>query len=370
MTSLLKGHATAQGTAHYSRRFEEIGGNGHFRIAEDLTWSSLGLGTYLGRADAPTDRQVTASWVQSVRAGINVVDTAINYRSEHAEQSVGKALKEIVAQKVADRNELIVCTKGGFLPQSLGQAWFQETFVQGAKTGVRENDLVAECHCMHPAYLEDQLDRSRKNLGVETIDLYYLHNPEMQVGEVDGGVFYNRLESAFSFLERAAKEGKIRYYGLATWSAFRVGRGGRGMSLVRTCEAARRAAGGAESRLRFIQLPLNLQMLQAVRTPTQEVEGKMWPAIPAAGKLGLHCLTSGSIAQGDIPIQGPDLVRRFGPNLSTDAQRALQFTRSAPGVLTALVGMKQASHVRENLDLVRQPALSAETFEDLITKIK
>ena len=36
-------------------------------------------------------------------------------------------------------------------------------------------------HCMSPAYLENQIERSRRNLGMETIDLFYVHNPESQL---------------------------------------------------------------------------------------------------------------------------------------------------------------------------------------------
>ena len=65
---------------------------------------------------------------------------------------------------------------------------------------LREGDVAAGCHSMAPRFLADQLNRSLRNLGVETIDVYYLHkNPETQLGEVPREMFNNRVRAAFSF---------------------------------------------------------------------------------------------------------------------------------------------------------------------------
>jgi aryl-alcohol dehydrogenase-like predicted oxidoreductase len=49
--------------------------------------------------------------------------------------------------------------------------------------------------------------------------------------------------------------------------------------------------------------------------------------------------------------------------LTHPAQRALQFTRSAPGLATALIGMKQPNHVQQNLELCKKPLLEPERFQ-------
>src|SRR5260370_38498529 len=82
-------------------------------------------------------------------------------------------------------------------------------------------------YCMAPAYLENQIERSRRNLGLETIDLFYIHNPESQLADVSREVFRQRLKDAFALLEKMVKAGKLQYYGVATWSAFRVAESSR-----------------------------------------------------------------------------------------------------------------------------------------------
>ena len=94
--------------------------------------------------------------VQSVQNGVNVLDTAINYRRERGEKSVGQALERLIGSGEIHRDEILVCTKGGFLPQSLGAQWYAKQFGKGGG-GIGMDDLVAGCHCMHPEYLSNQL---------------------------------------------------------------------------------------------------------------------------------------------------------------------------------------------------------------------
>ncbi|NES74200.1 MAG: aldo/keto reductase, partial [Okeania sp. SIO2D1] len=107
-------------------------------------------------------------------------------------------------------------------------------------------------------------------------------------------------------------------------------------------------------------------MQEAVSTPTQAVDGKILPAITAANQLGIHAIASASIAQAKNLVQLPqNIIHGLGENLKTDAVRALQFTRSVPGLSSALVGMKSPNHVAENLALTSIPPLDAADFDQL-----
>ena len=78
-------------------------------------------------------------------------------------------------------------------------------------------------HCLHPKFLELQLEQSLNNLNLECLDIYYLQNAYEAQGPFNtDNVFFDRLAKAFEFLESAVAAGKIRSYGLATYSCFRV----------------------------------------------------------------------------------------------------------------------------------------------------
>ncbi len=70
--------ATAAGTRGYADRFDPH--PGQYRDVLGLHWSSVGIGTYLGGVDDETDAQVTDAVRAAVNGGINVIDTAANYR--------------------------------------------------------------------------------------------------------------------------------------------------------------------------------------------------------------------------------------------------------------------------------------------------
>ena len=81
---MLKGRATAEATATYASRFPTLPGN--FRRALGVSVSSIGIGTYLGETDDETDRAYEEAINASLRGGINLIDTAVNYRFQRSER--------------------------------------------------------------------------------------------------------------------------------------------------------------------------------------------------------------------------------------------------------------------------------------------
>ncbi|HEX8069480.1 MAG TPA: aldo/keto reductase [Pyrinomonadaceae bacterium] len=367
----IAGYATTEGTARYKARLRATVAENHFRYEEHLWLSSVGLGTYLGPPDEPTDRSYVESITRAVALGVNVIDTAVNYRFQRSERAIGAALRQLLDGGAARRDELLLCTKGGYLPfdgapprgQEGVRRYVEETFVE---PGVTEfADFVAGSHCMTPRYLAHQLEQSRRNLGVETVDVYYVHNPETQLQVVTRAEFETRLRAAFEELERAAAAGHIRAYGVATWNGFRVAPKARGYhSLERIVELAREA-GGAEHHFRFVQLPFNLGMPEALTETNQTFQGAEVSMLEAARALGVTVMASASLLQGRAARDLPEHVRAPLGSLATDALTALQFTRSTPGITTALVGMSRPAHVEENLRLARVEPTSMEDYERL-----
>ena len=222
---MLKNRATAEGTLAYARRYAGLPGN--FRpMLGGLSVSSVGIGTYLGETDDETDQAYAQSIRTALLGGINLIDTAVNYRFQRSERTIGKVLGELVAAGELRREEVVVATKGGYItfdgtmPPN-PRAWFEEKYVSSGM--VEPGELVEGSHCMTPRYLGAMLEMSRANLGLDTIDIYYIHNPETQLATIARPEFLERMRRAFEFLEQQVAGGKIGVYGTATWSGFRLG---------------------------------------------------------------------------------------------------------------------------------------------------
>jgi aryl-alcohol dehydrogenase-like predicted oxidoreductase len=364
----IPGHVTAEGTAAYRARIGRAAAKDHFREWSGLALSSVGLGTYLGPEDAATDRAYGTAVTGALGLGLNVLDSAVNYRGQRSERAIGAALRAAIGAGRVARAEVLVATKGGFIPTdgaAPGRAVGPPAQPYLRAGIVTAGDIVGGCHCMTPRYLADQLERSRANLGVDTVDVYYLHNPETQLGEVSRAVFLERLRAAFEFLEGAVAAGKIRWYGAATWTGFRQEPSAADyLSLAELVERAT-AVGGKDHHFRVLQLPYNLGMTEAFTSRNQRAGRETVSLLEAARRLGLFVMTSASIYQGRLARGLPPVIAEFLPGFETDAQRALQFVRSTPGVGTALVGMASAVHVEENARVRAVPPLPWKQFQRL-----
>ena len=361
--------ATKEGTIRYAQRFAGRAAGGHFRETQRMVVSSLGIGTYLGQPDEKTDSAYTAAVVAAVENGINVIDSAINYRFQRSERNIGAALQQLAA-KGFTREEIVLCTKAGYLtpdgsmPSDPNQYFFREYIQRGIFSA---KDLAAGSHCMTPKFLKDQLGRSLRNLGVECVDVCYLHNPETQLSEIPKPEFLQRVRSAFEFLESAVEAGEIRHYGMATWNGFRQDPRARDtMQLAEIAQIAQEIAGGMHH-FRFVQLPFNLGMPEALTLGNQMRREQARTLAEAAADLDITVIASASLLQGQVARNLPGFVAEaFG--LENDAERALQFARSAPGITTALVGMSRVEHAKANARLVNVPPATVDDFSKLFSR--
>lgn len=299
---------------------------GFYRHAQGLRLSSAGIGTYLGEPSDSKDAAYEESIRAAIEGGVNLIDTASNYRGGRSERVIGRVLKG------RSREELVVCTKAGYRLDGPG-------------------------HSLDPAFLGDCLRGSRESLGVDRVDVFYLHNPETQWDAGNPEPFYRSIKAAFALCEEMASRGWLRFYGVATWDAFRVAEGA--VSLHRLMGIARSLA-GQKHRFRFVQAPFNLGMLELFNRRNQDGETTL---LQAAGELGISVITSATLFQGRLLRAGlPEALRQRFPGCSTDAQRAIQFSRSTPGVAAALIGMSQTAHVAEALALADIPSLPEKDY--------
>lgn len=296
-----------------------------YRLAQGLKLSSLGIGTYLGPMDDSTDESYDAAIRAAIGGGINVIDTSRNYRSERSEKCVGRALRD------TNRAELVVCTKAGYRLDRAG-------------------------HSLDPVFLDENLERSLENMGLQHVEVFYLHNPETQLAQTSEDDFYERIRAAFAHCELAAERGLLGFYGVATWDGLRKAESP--LSLYRLASIAKRIA-GQRHRFRFVQLPFNLAMLEGFNVRNQDGETSL---LQAAAELGITVVGSATVLQGRLTRGLPaDFAAKFD-GLHTDAQRSIQFSRSTPGLTVSLVGMSKVAHVLQNLEVKNVPPLGEREY--------
>jgi aryl-alcohol dehydrogenase-like predicted oxidoreductase len=362
--SPIAGHATTAGTKRFAQRFSAGYSPDFYRgLNNSVSVSSIGMGTYLGDCDDAEDARYVTVLAAGLERGLNLVDTAINYRCQRSERAVGEAIRKAIDIGLAHRDEFVVATKGGYIPLDgsppesrvlYDRYLASEYFDKGVMTAA---DVVSGGHSLNPAFLANQVQRSLTNLGLATVDIYYLHNPEQQRSALDGQRFRSVMARAFAELEIQVSRGTIRSYGCATWNGFRLDPTSTGHLSLEELVHVAREAGGDDHHFRVIQLPLNLAMTEAVRAPTQLIEGRRVPLLEAAAMLGVSVIASASLMQSQLTRGLPSELAVAFPSLTTDAQRALAFVRTLP-LCSALVGMRKLEHLSENLEAAREVIVS------------
>lgn len=366
----MNGHATKEGTLRYKEKLGDQVSNEHFREIQELWISSIGFGSYLGNHDDATDIGYQNALKHAIGLGCNHIDTAINYRFQRSERAIGSALATVIKEGRFDRDELIVATKGGYIPfdsepPSDIRRYFDENFLEPGIATL--DDIVSGMHCMTPKYIANQLEASLENLGLESIDIYYLHNPEEQLRELSREEFNKCTLGVFELLEKKVSDGNITMYGTATWNGYRQeATHNTSLSLPEIVHLAEEIA-GKEHHFKVIQLPFNLAMLEPLTLRNQSMDGEMITVLESARRLGVAVVASSSLLQRQLTQNLPSFIGESLRDLDTDAQRAIQFVRSTPGITSALVGMSKKNHVEENMVVAKLRPASMDDMNNLFS---
>jgi aryl-alcohol dehydrogenase-like predicted oxidoreductase len=206
--------------------------------------SKIGFGAYRIDQKAPIHRE---SLRYALSLGCNLIDTASNYRHGDSEKIIGTTINELGKKKP------FIITKGGYALaedlKSLSQASLDQT--------VRISDTYS--HNITPEFLEKKLKNSISRLGVEYIDCYMLHNPEYYLKQkenyADKLVFFERIKSAFEFLEEKVHQGLIRSYGISSNSLPNPSNSEYGFDLLEIIKITKLIS--QKNHFHFIQFPFN-----------------------------------------------------------------------------------------------------------------
>jgi aryl-alcohol dehydrogenase-like predicted oxidoreductase len=354
-----------EGRAHpqATRDFHGSADPDRLRRLGPWTVSSLGWGTNSGELRNIVDLKVESAVADVLAQGINLLDTSPAYRHRRSQAAVGKGLARCLRSGQARREQLVITSHCGFVALDRKEedlkAYFKQTVLPAS--GLEEADFVACAWSMHPRWIRAQLDLARTLLEVDHIDLLFLDSPELALAVEGPQRWQALLLSAFGELESLVTQGAIGAWGISSLEGF-LPRGERPPALrIQTLLDLARRAGGGHSNLAAIQAPFSLAQLQFLN-PGPDGSPSLQSQLRESGLSFTAML---GLGQGQLCQGLPEYLRPLLPGCRTDAQRALQFVRSTPGVDTVLVGMKTREHIQENGELLDLPALDETAWQAL-----
>ena len=364
------GYATSEGTRKFMENAIKNGiANSHFRSFNNLNFSSLGIGTYLGQLTLEDDEDLENAIYQSLKSGaMNVIDTAINYRSMKSEKNIGHAIKKLIQDKIISRDQIFISTKNGYItndgdyPRIDVLEYMQKMFIsQGI---IDSKDISSGYNVLNPNYIQKCIDKSLTNIQLDTIDLVYIHNAyESWFQDISRSEFNEKIRRVFQVYEEYRSQNKIRYYGMATWTCFRLPRSEEGYLSLEDMVKIAEDVGGKDHGFRFIQLPYNLAYREAYLLKNQTVgSDNDLTILEACNRLNIGVFTSVPLLQAKLfDAKIPDYL-----GIENQLLKIVQLTRSTPNVIAPLLGQKKLNHVKENIELAKVAPLNNSEFSEAI----
>ena len=364
------GYATAEGTRKFMENaFKNGMAKSHFRSFNNLNFSSLGIGTYLGQLTAEDDIDLENAIYHSLKSGaVNVIDTAINYRSMKSEKNIGHAIKRLIEDKIISRDQVFISTKNGYItndgdyPTIDVLEYMHKMYIsQGI---IDSKDISSGYNVLNPNYIRKCIDKSLTNMQLDTIDLVYIHNAyESWFQDISRSEFNEKIRKVFQVYEEYRSQNKIRYYGMATWTCFRLPRNEEGYLSLEDMVRIAEDVAGKDHGFRFIQLPYNLAYREAYSLRNQTVNSDNdLTILEACNKLNIGVFTSVPLLQAKLfDVKIPDYL-----GIDNQLLKIVQITRSTPNVIAPLLGQKKLNHVKENIELAKVAPLNNSEFNEAI----
>ncbi len=326
-STLLPGRATRQGTEHFAAR--QNAESDHFARPDALSLSSIALGTLRGEPGGVDDLLYRSIVGDFVEAAGNVFNTALSDRMQTSERALGQAIARLVREQTATRDELVVVSKGGALTPDPDRAtsytevqrYLYETYIDSQ---ILDPSEVIRGHSMAPRFLLDQVERSRQNLGLETLDYYLIQEPEIWLRKLGPDGFRAALQAAFVAMEEAVSRGWIAAYGVSTWDGLLLPDSDRShLSIVDLFEVAL-DVGQADHHFRALQLPYGLAMGEGAVLESQlGPDGHSRAILDSLRDTGTVIFASAPLYGGRLLGQIPTFVREAFPEAPTDATAAI-----------------------------------------------
>lgn len=292
-----------------------------------LDLSKIGIGLYQGDETDEVDLKLLSVLRESVINGINLFDSAPNYRNLRSE----KVLGELIAENPLDK--LIISTKGGFVPFDFSNPLLNEAdFINENyyQRGLIEPELFDEYYfqSFDPTYLEYQLSNSLSVLNRSYVDIYYIHNPEYLLHRVGNKIFLEVMKNVFRWIESKVKAKQIKFFGISTWDGFFRVDSREYLQLLDFLLLAEKFY--LLDRFKYIQFPFNFSKLNSMMEKSQVYKMQNFSLLKMIEEFNLIAISSAPFGQGKlIEYKFPETIRLIYPQMS-NAEINLSFVLSLP----------------------------------------
>ena len=281
----------------------------------DIDVSLICLGT-MTWGEQNTKEEAFEQMNYAVENGINFFDTAPVYGFGHSEKLIGKALKKV-------RDKVVIATKCGL-------RWGKESLSSLRKDASRKSIL-------------EEIDQSLRRLDTDRIDLYQVHWPDLETSQ---------NETMETLLE-IQNQGKIRYIGLSNYSAEQIKESlqyGKIISLQPEFSLLARE-------IEKDTVPLCLEKKIGIIAYSPLASGVLTGKYHKKTKFkdwrskGIIGTFTG---EGFVDnISKVDRLREIAREEGkTCGQTAINWVLRQPGLVTALVGVKNSSQMEENIKAI------------------
>ena len=304
--------------------------------------SKIGLGTHLGSFSDEDSRQYTDAIIFAVKKGITMIDTAINYRGMRSEKDVGNAVAALISSGVVKREDIFIASKAGLLFGDItsGRNPMKCLHEVLEPKGIQLNDFCefeGLYQTLNPDFFEIALQISLQNLGVATIDVHYIHIPEITCAKLTKTEFYERIAKLFAWYEDKVKEGKIRFYGLALEALAMEPEEEKWYIDIERVNQIAREISNENSHFKYIQIPYNIQYPYAASVQNQSYSGEKCSLFEAAHRMGLKVI-------GSMPLCGGEGFEK------TTLEEMISFALN--GVDAINIGSRNVKHIQEIIDIL------------------
>lgn len=326
--------------------------------------SKIGVGLYQGVESDAGDLKLFEVLEFALLNGIHVFDCAPSYRNRRSEIVLGR-----LTQKYPDR-DYFISTKGGFVPFDFSQgeekenAYVKELYHKG---WVRPQLFDQEYfQTFDPSYLEQAFNTTLTTLSRDSIELYYLHNPEYFLAKVGRARFLEVMKDVFLWIKDKIKAGQIKAFGISSWDGFFEEQELVRLELVEFYTLAQEI--GIETYFNYLQVPYNFSQTKALFFKGQKVGVLQKSLFAMAEELKISILVSAPLGQGKLPkYEYPEKVKKIFPGMSS-AQISLSFVLSTPGILSALIGTTSLAHFKELAAIYLEERFGDRYFIETLTQ--